>query len=170
MLPTIEDADGILPVLSFQAITVPVMEEIQKDGGNALSLHPTQGPLFICDLAILWSEASDNSRIMSSEKKGLNNDFIYMKYTSPYQNVTSNYGIAKKQKLKTIAGNYNPPAHFKLEGAPHGAFPRSGRCRTYLDTNKTLTLHGESVALALSHRGAPSVSSARTFKLRADDD
>jgi hypothetical protein len=38
MIPAIADAAGILPVLSFQAITVPAMEAMQQDGGNALGL------------------------------------------------------------------------------------------------------------------------------------
>jgi hypothetical protein len=142
MLPAIEDAAGILPVLSFQAITVPAMQKMQKDGGNALGLDPSQGPIFICNLAILWNDAADNTRIMAfsnslyerlvaeAEKKGLNNDYIYMNYASPYQDVISSYGVANKQRLKSIAGEYDPtgvfqrlqPGYFKLEGAPYGAF------------------------------------------------
>lgn len=142
MLPAIEDAAGILPVLSFQAITVPAMRRMQQNGGNALGLHPDDGPIFICNLAILWTNAADNARIMSfskelyerliaeAEEKGLNNEYIYMNYASPYQDVISSYGAANKQKLKGIAARYDPtgvfqtlqPGYFKLEGAPYGAF------------------------------------------------
>jgi FAD/FMN-containing dehydrogenase len=142
MLPAIEDAAGILPVLSFQAITVPAMQKMQKDGGNALGLDPSEGPIFICNLAIMWNDVADNTRIMAfsnslyerlvaeAEKKGLNNEYIYMNYASPYQDVISSYGAANKQRLKSIAGEYDPtgvfqrlqPGYFKLEGAPYGAF------------------------------------------------
>ena len=143
MLPAIEDAEGILPVLSFQAITVPAMEKMQQNGGNALGLDPKTGPIFICNLAILWTNAADNNRIFTfsdalykrliaiAGAKNLNNDYIYMNYASPYQDVIVSYGAANKQKLKTIAANYDPtgvfqrlqPGYFKLEGAPYGPYP-----------------------------------------------
>ena len=143
MLPAIDDAAGILPVLSFQAITVPAMRKMQQNGGNALGLNPDNGPIFICNLAILWTDAADNARIMSfsnnlykrlvgeAAKKDLNSDYIYMNYASPYQDVISGYGAANKARLKKIAGNYDPtgvfqtlqPGYFKLEGAPYGTFP-----------------------------------------------
>jgi FAD/FMN-containing dehydrogenase len=143
MLPAIADAAGILPVLSFQAITVPAMQKMQQNGGNALGLNPDDGPIFICNLAIMWTNVTDNTRIMSfsnslyerlvaeADKKGLNNDYIYMNYASPYQDVISSYGAANKQKLKDIATNYDPtgvfqtlqPGYFKLDGAPYGVFP-----------------------------------------------
>jgi FAD/FMN-containing dehydrogenase len=143
MLPAIQDAAGILPVLSFQAITVPAMQKMQQNGGNALGLDPNDGPIFICNLAILWTDVADNLRIMSfsnslyerlveeAAKKDLNYDYIYMNYASPYQDVIASYGAANKQKLKSISGVYDPtgvfqrlqPGYFKLEGAPYGAFP-----------------------------------------------
>ncbi|KAF1840329.1 FAD binding domain-containing protein [Cucurbitaria berberidis CBS 394.84] len=143
MLPAITDAAGILPVLSFQAITVPAMEKMQQNGGNTLGLDPNQGPVFICNLAIMWTNVADNPRIMAfsndlykrlvaiAGERGLNNDFIYMNFASPYQDVISSYGAASKEKLKKIAGFYDPtgifqrlqPGYFKLKGAPYGAFP-----------------------------------------------
>ncbi|CAA9959266.1 FAD binding domain containing protein [Pyrenophora teres f. maculata] len=142
MLPAIEDAAGILPVLSFQAITVPAMQQMQQNGGNALGLNPDDGPIFIANLAIMWTNVADNTRIMSfsntlyerlveeAAKKDLNADYIYMNYASPYQDVIGSYGAANKQKLKDIASKYDPtgvfqklqPGYFKLEGAPYGAF------------------------------------------------
>ncbi|KAL6711710.1 hypothetical protein ACN47E_004644 [Coniothyrium glycines] len=143
MLPAIADAAGILPVLSFQAITVPAMEKMRRNGGNALGLDPKDGPVFIANLAILWTDAADNDRIFAfsnslyerlvaeAGKRGLNNDYVYMNYASPYQDVISSYGAGNKQRLKKIAAIYDPtavfqrlqPGYFKLEGAPYGAYP-----------------------------------------------
>ena len=61
----------------------------------------------------------------------MNNDYIYMNYASPYQDVIESYGAENKQRLKDIAEEYDPigvfqrlqPGYFKLEGAPYGAFP-----------------------------------------------
>lgn len=142
MLVSIEDAEGILAVLSFQAITVPAMEKMHQNGGNTLGLDPSHGPVFICNLAILWTSATDSDRIFAfsnslytrlvaeAGKRGLNNDYIYMNYASPYQDVISSCGAASKQKLKKVARVYDAtavfqklqPGYFKLEGAPYGAF------------------------------------------------
>ncbi|KAH7392322.1 FAD binding domain-containing protein [Phaeosphaeria sp. MPI-PUGE-AT-0046c] len=142
MLHAVSDAAGILPVLSFQAITVPAMQAMQKNGGNALGLDPSKGPIYICNLAIMWTDAADSDRMYSFSNalyerlqaealsRGLANDFIYMNYASPWQDVVASYG-AGKQRLKHIAGVYDPaavfqklqPGYFKLEGAPYGPFP-----------------------------------------------
>jgi hypothetical protein len=143
MIPAIADAAGILPVLSFQAITVPAMEAMQQDGGNALGLDPKAGPIYICNLAIMWTNTTDNERILSFSntlyerfeaeaiKRGLKSDYTYMNYASPWQDPIASYGAANKQRLKQIAGVYDPtavfqklqPGYFKLEGAPYGQFP-----------------------------------------------
>ncbi|KAF2821615.1 FAD binding domain-containing protein [Ophiobolus disseminans] len=143
LMPAIADAPDLLPVLSFQAITVPAMEKMQQNGGNALGLDPKDGPVYICNLAIMWTNAADNDRIhkfsntlyqrinAEAAKKGLTNDYIYMNYASPWQDVISSYGAANKQRLKKIAAVYDPtavfqrlqPGYFKLEGAPYGPFP-----------------------------------------------
>lgn len=79
------------------------MRNMQQNGGNALSLDPDDGPIFICNLAILWTNIAENARIMvlshklydrlvaKAEKKGLNSDYIYMNYASPYQYVINSY-------------------------------------------------------------------------------
>jgi hypothetical protein len=143
MLAAVSDAAGLLPVMSFQAITVPAMEAMQKNGGNALGLDPTKGPILSCNLANMWTDPADNERMyafshalyerMQAEavRRGLANDYIYMNYASPWQDPIASYG-ANKQKLKQVASVYDPtgvfqrlqPGYFKLEGgAPYGAFP-----------------------------------------------
>jgi hypothetical protein len=52
-----------------------------------------------------------------------------MNYASPCQDVVSSHGSANKQRLKSIAGEYDPtgvfqklqPGYFKLEGAQYRA-------------------------------------------------
>jgi hypothetical protein len=144
MLPAISNATGVLPVLSFQAITVPAMEAMQKNGGNALGLDPSKGPIYILNLAIMYSDAADNDRMYSfadtllerlqaeAVKRGLTSDFIYLNYASPWQDPLASYGAANLGRLRQVAKVYDPtavfqtlqPGYFKLEGgAPYGAFP-----------------------------------------------
>lgn len=140
MVPAIADAAGVLPVLSFQAITVPAMRKMQQNGGNPRGLNPDDGPICISNLAIMWTNVADNRRIMAfsnslmerltaeADERGLYSDFIYMNYASPYQDAIASYGADNKQRLQDIAANYDPtgvfqtlqPGYFKLDGAPYG--------------------------------------------------
>jgi hypothetical protein len=91
----------------------------------------------------MWTNTTDNERILSFSntlyerfeaeaiKRGLKSDYTYMNYASPWQDPIASYGAANKQRLKQIAGVYDPtavfqklqPGYFKLEGAPYGQFP-----------------------------------------------
>jgi hypothetical protein len=143
MLVPLQDVANLFPVLSFQAITIPAMEKMQQNGGNALGLDPKNGPIFICNLGMMWTDDADDNRVMSfsnalmqrlvaeAKSKHLDNDFIYMNYASPYQDAVASYGVSSKAKLISIASEYDPtavfqrlqPGYFKLEGTPFGAFP-----------------------------------------------
>jgi hypothetical protein len=143
LMPAIADAPGLLPVLTFQAITVPAMQAMHKNGGNVLGLDSSSGPIFIASLALMWTNEADNERMylfsntlyerLQAEaiKRGLANDYIYMNYASPWQDPIASYGAENKQRLKQVASVYDPtgvfqrlqPGYFKLEGKPFGAFP-----------------------------------------------
>lgn len=143
LLPNIVDAQGILPVISIQAITDGQLKGMQQHGGNALGLDPAGGPYFICNMGTNWNNTSDDARILKfnadvlsriqaeADKKGLANDFIYMNYGSQFQDVIGSYGASNKQKLLAIAHKYDPtavfqklvPGYFKLEGAPDPNMP-----------------------------------------------
>lgn len=142
LLEPLQDVDSLFPVLSFQAITVPAMERMQQNGGNALGLDPKNGPVYICNLAMMWADKADEARIRSftneleqrltaqAKAKDLENDFIYMNYAWPHQDVIASYGPSSQQRLKSIAAKYDPtgvfqklqPGYFKLEGAPFGPY------------------------------------------------
>jgi FAD/FMN-containing dehydrogenase len=142
MMSDIADAPGLFPVLSFQAITVPAMQAMQRNGGNALGLDPSKGPIYICNLSIMWTDVKDNERIYKfantlyekleeeAGRRGLKSEYIYMNYGSPWQDVVEGYGQENKKRLKEISRKYDPtgvyqrlqPGYFKLEGAPYGPF------------------------------------------------
>jgi hypothetical protein len=143
LLPDILGAANLLPTASIQLITVPQLQQMQKNGGNALGISPEDGPLFLLNLATMWTDPADDQRILKfsndlitrvqdeAEKNRLNNDFIYMNYASPYQAVISSYGAENKERLNSVASWIDPagvfqklqPGYFKLDGgAPFGAF------------------------------------------------
>lgn len=134
----IADIANLLNPLSLQVITVPQMQKMQQNGGNALGLSPDQGPLLLINPAPAWSDAKDDDRVnrfvdtlfartvAEAGKRGLTSQYIYMNYASKYQDVIASYGAANKARLQTIAKKYDPkevfqilqPGYFKLDGAP----------------------------------------------------
>ncbi|KZM26852.1 flavin adenine dinucleotide binding [Ascochyta rabiei] len=143
LLPDILDAKDLLPTISIQLITIPQLQQMKKHGGNALGISPADGPLFMINLATMWTNPADDHRILKfsndiitktkaeAVKKGLDNDFIYMNYASPYQSVISSYGAKNQKRLRSVAKRFDPtgvfqelqPGYFKLDGgAPFGAF------------------------------------------------
>ncbi|KAF2641900.1 FAD-binding domain-containing protein [Massarina eburnea CBS 473.64] len=143
LLPNIADAVGLLPTISIQAITVPQLTQMQRNGGNALGLDPTSGPLFIMNMGTNWDNPSDDARILKfhadvmntvkveAKKKGLDNDFIYMNYASQFQDPIGSYGTVNQEKLSAISKKYDPqqvfsklnPGYFKLQGVPNATWP-----------------------------------------------
>lgn len=137
-LPSTSGINGANPVLIFQGITEGQLKHMSQRGGNALGLDVADGPLYLIHIAAMWLNESDDktmytfiskvlTRIETEAKKlKVENDYIYMNYASPFEDVIANYGPANVAKLKKIASLYDPtqvfqrlqPGHFKLDGAP----------------------------------------------------
>ena len=134
----IADAEGLVPALSLQVITIPQLRNMAKHGGNALGLDEGCGALLILHTSIMWADQSDDGRILKTAKtiidravvegkeRGLWVEFVYMNYASQFQEVVPGYGAKNHARLKDIARKYDPkgvfqqlqPGHFKLDGAP----------------------------------------------------
>ncbi|PSN64885.1 FAD-binding domain-containing protein [Corynespora cassiicola Philippines] len=133
----IADAKNLVPAATLQVITEPILARMARNGGNPLGLSTSSGPLILLNLNTMWSENTDDARILQTnlniinravaeaEKRGLANSYIYMNYASQYQAVVPSYGTRNQQKLKTVAKKYDPmgifenlqPGYFKLDGA-----------------------------------------------------
>lgn len=136
------DVQGIVPANTLQIITVPILEQMQKKGGNALGLSPADGPIFLINLSTRWDKVEDDARVMQAnanvvrrmqeeaKRRNMVNDYLYMNYASQYQDVIGSYGEST-ERLKGIASKYDPrevfqklqPGYFKLEGAPISSMP-----------------------------------------------
>lgn len=136
----VADVPGIVPNIVFQGIGAPQIQQMKKNGGNALGLaEASKGkPAFIMLLAGSWTNKEDDARVaayFSDVLKAIKNeavnrgaflDYTYMNYASEYQDVIQSYGGANKAKLKDIAIKYDPsqvfqklqPGYFKLDRAP----------------------------------------------------
>jgi hypothetical protein len=139
-LQSILDVKGIIPSLSLQVISEPIIEHTAVRGGNPLGLDNKDGPLINALISLQWPNASDDTRmnkfaatvkdrvIAIAKTKGKDDPYMYMNYASPYQNVVAGYGAANQARLKAISKKYDPsgvfeklqPGYFKLDGAPWG--------------------------------------------------
>lgn len=142
-LPAAANITGANPVLIFQGITEGQIKNGQRNGGNPLGLNVADGPLYLIHVACWWENEADDTAVYTLISKvltrieaaakalGVQNDYIYMNYGSPFENVIAGYGPTNVAKLKKIAGVYDPtgvfqtlqPGHFKLDRAP---VPNSG--------------------------------------------
>lgn len=140
-LPAVVDAEGLIPALSLQVLTEPILEKTAANGGNPLGLDAKNGPIMNSLLAVQWKNRADDDRINKFAAKvmeralavvkarGKTNQYLYMNYASPFQDVVASYGAGNKAKLKAISKKYDPqrvfevlqPGFFKLDGAPRGA-------------------------------------------------
>ncbi|KAL3299970.1 6-hydroxy-d-nicotine oxidase [Colletotrichum asianum] len=139
----VADIPGMIPVLATQGITVPQMEAMTKNGGNALGLNAEDGPVYILQLCAMWDDIEDDATVYQfmsdileqvtaeAKTRGTNSNYVYMNYASQYQDVISSYGAESKTRLKSISKKYDPqqvfqllqPGYFKLDRAP---IPDSG--------------------------------------------
>ncbi|KAF4556444.1 FAD-binding domain-containing protein 54 [Elsinoe fawcettii] len=136
-IPDAAKAAGSLPVLVFQTITIPILEQMKKNGGNPLGLTVEEGPYIIIQISAWWTDPNDDDLIYrsasdilgaireESKARGKGADYLYMNYAAPFQDVIASYGEENKKKLKEIASKWDPknvfqdlqPGYFKLDRA-----------------------------------------------------
>jgi hypothetical protein len=134
----IRDVAGILPANTFQIITVPQLEQMQRKDGNALGLSPSDGPILIINPSSRRDKTEDDERVLKananivrkveaeSKRRNLVNNHFYMNYASQFQDVVDSYGESAN-RLRRIARKYDPaevfqklqPGYFKLQGPPN---------------------------------------------------
>jgi FAD/FMN-containing dehydrogenase len=113
-------ASRVTPYLIFQPIPVNILTAMQKNHGNALGLKPSDGPLMIVQLSVVWDDAGlddliegelsqliDKVEAMASERGELKG-FLYMNYAGSTQDVLKRYGPESFARLKDVASRYDP--------------------------------------------------------------
>ena len=139
----VQNVTGILAACVLEVITTDQLSHMTKNGGNALGLSVTDGPLILLNLAFMWENESDDHAILTANQNivnktlaqakalGLDVPYLYMNYASQFQSVVPSYGAANHAKLVSIASKYDPsgvfqtlqPGYFKLNGAPSSGIP-----------------------------------------------
>ncbi|CAI7591917.1 unnamed protein product [Penicillium palitans] len=138
MVPEVADVAGAQPVLIYQGITEPMLNNMKNHGGNALGLAGSSGPVHLLHISCWWKNQSDDQTIYAfvnkfiekviaeAKARGVFNEYVYMNYASMFQDAVAGYGAANKAQLKKIAKKYDPrevyqtlqPGYFKLDRAP----------------------------------------------------
>jgi hypothetical protein len=125
---------GYVPVLSFQIITMPMIENMKKNGGNPLGLSEEGGPLMLVNPSAMWVNAADDEVVYGAyiswlakataraKELDLYHRYLYMNYASQFQDVIGGYGETSRAKMRDIAKKYDEsnvfqvlqPGYFKL--------------------------------------------------------
>ncbi|KAJ6012293.1 FAD linked oxidase N-terminal [Penicillium canescens] len=143
IIPQVANVAGAQPVLVYQGITEPMLNNMKNHGGSALGLDGSNGPVHLMHAACWWTNKDDDEAsysfvnsfweqvVAKAKAAGVYNEYIYMNYASMFQDPISSYGDLNKALLNNIAKKYDPkkvyqtlqPGYFKLGGAPvTGAF------------------------------------------------
>ncbi|OBT52793.1 hypothetical protein VE04_06556 [Pseudogymnoascus sp. 24MN13] len=132
---TVPDAEGLVSSCIFQPIGTNMAPLFARNGGNALGIDLTKGPLMLLNIAISWSNEVDETRILAAARNmvnrsdaaaqaaGLGNAYLYQNYASAEQDVFGSYGATNLAKLKAISKKYDPsgvwqklqPGYFKVQ-------------------------------------------------------
>ncbi|OBT75586.1 hypothetical protein VF21_05877 [Pseudogymnoascus sp. 05NY08] len=130
----VKDAEGLVSSLIFQPMGTNLAPLFARNGGNALGIDFTKGPLMLLNIAISWSNVTDDTRILAAARNmvnrsdtaaraaGLGNAYLYQNYASAEQDVFGSYGATNLAKLKAIRKKYDPsgvwqklqPGYFKV--------------------------------------------------------
>lgn len=144
LIPEVQNVKGAFPTISIQPITEGQLKGMQKNGGNALGLSPSKGPIFIMNMSSSFANADGEATIFKffstiikkvkaeAKSRGVDNDYIYMNYASQFMDPIATYGADNVARLVAVSKKYDPtqvfqnlhPGHFKLaKGPPNPNMP-----------------------------------------------
>lgn len=129
-------ASIVTPYLVFQPIPVNILTAMQKNGGNALGLNTSDGPLMLVQFTVIWDDAGLDGLIEGelsnliekieamAAQRGELKGFVYMNYAGSTQEVLKRYGPESFERLKDVAKQYDPEGllqkywkgYFQLDG------------------------------------------------------
>ncbi|KAH8651349.1 hypothetical protein BX600DRAFT_516920 [Xylariales sp. PMI_506] len=116
---------GFVPVMTLQVITVSMLEQMSRNGGNALGLQDEEAPLLTFVPSAMWADAADDDAIHAAygnwlqrateaaRSRGLDHPYLYMNYASQFQDPIASYGKKNAQRLRDVAQKYDPEAFFQ---------------------------------------------------------
>ncbi|KAI1370392.1 FAD-binding domain-containing protein [Hypoxylon crocopeplum] len=131
MLSKIQDVEGLTFSFWFHPITKAMLESSAKAGGNAMSISPSDGPLFIVLVNPGWDRPGDDERVFAvvqdfvaeirqlAKEKKLLHRYIFMNYAYQADDTIAGYGEESILKLRDTSRKYDPEGIFQ-KGVPGG--------------------------------------------------
>ncbi|KFY43930.1 hypothetical protein V494_01751 [Pseudogymnoascus sp. VKM F-4513 (FW-928)] len=131
---SVKDAADLVFSCIFQPVGTNLAPLFARNGGNALGIDLTKGPLILLNLAVSWSSEADDTRIYAALRNivnrsntaahaaGLGNAYVYQNYAAAEQDVFGSYGAKNLAKLRAVSKKYDPsgvwqklqPGYFKI--------------------------------------------------------
>ena len=128
-LEKLKGIKNLLFSLTFEPIPVPMIQQSNDRGANAINLKTSDGPLVVILLYTSWDEASETDSIYKVNQEALRNiekeagaksvsaTYRYLNYTFPHQDAVGSYGDVSKTKLWEVSAKYDPDGFFQTAGA-----------------------------------------------------
>ena len=124
----IKTVENVLPCLVLQPLAKNTISLMSKNGGNALGIAETDGPLVILSIALAWKNAADDAPCYAAYHKfferaeaaaremGLWHRFKYANYAEESQDVWAGYGEENVERLRKIQRDVDPTGVFTKGG------------------------------------------------------
>lgn len=122
---SISSIEGASWAIVFQPIPEAFLEVGEREQGNALGLHPSDGPHVLVLLAYTWTKKSDDETMTAAAQKlihdidaaaqraGLYSPFRYLNYAAGWQDPIAGYGEESVRRLRAVSRRYDPREVFQ---------------------------------------------------------
>lgn len=120
--------ENLLYSITFEPISVCLIDQPVSNGGNSLGLKPTDGPFVVILLYSSWDKPIDDETIYDANKGALraieakarkrsaSSPFLYMNYAFPrHQDPIASYGPESTAQLQTVSKKYVLRDSFKKQ-------------------------------------------------------
>lgn len=134
---TKQNVEGLTLPLVFQYISIPILQHMSRDGGNALGLDTSRGPLLMMNMPAQWSDTDERKGVLviealrrivdrcaeRSRELGVGHEFVYMNYAAKGQRVFEGYGGGNLERLRGLQGVWDPEGVVRrLQGGYFGVW------------------------------------------------
>ncbi|KAI1346844.1 FAD-binding domain-containing protein [Xylaria sp. FL0043] len=120
----LKSIEGIVLCLTLQAYPKSLLRKTSELGGNVLGLGADE-PLITVLLLTYWKNKEDDAKILSvlrialetieqdAEKRGQRVPYIYLNYSSSFQDPFKSYGESNKTFMQEVSRKYDPEGLFQ---------------------------------------------------------
>ncbi|XDG05523.1 hypothetical protein ABKA04_005138 [Annulohypoxylon sp. FPYF3050] len=131
MIATIQDVSGLTFSFGYHPLTKAMLESSAGAGGNAITIPPSDGPLFVVLVNPGWDLPKDDSRVFKTvgdfvadlrklaTDNGLLHRYIFANYAYQRDDCIRGYGKESIIKLMETSKKYDPEGIFQ-KGVPGG--------------------------------------------------